>query len=148
MRSSRRCDTKLDAFDSRDLITMIVESLVGLSLVLNVSLESRTAYMAAPLASPDVSIRKKETALLPLVNRATTCIVHRVFADPRYGRARPAEINDLIIDSIPACAAPVRAMIEAHDKLYGRGSGEAFLLGPYLDVLPAAIIKQAGIRAP
>jgi len=127
---------------------MIVESLVGLSLVLNVSLESRTALMAAPRVVPELSARQKETSLLPLVNRATDCIVRRVFADPRYGTARPAEINDLIIDSIPACAAPVRAMIEAHDKLYGRGSGEAFLLGPYLDVLPSAIVRQAGVRTP
>ena len=127
---------------------MIVESLVGLSLVLNVSLESRTAFMAAPLATPAVSTRCKETLLLPLVGRATDCIVRRVFADPRYGRAQAAEINDLIIDSIPACATPVRAMIEAHDRLYGSGSGEAFLLGPYLDVLPSAIMKQAGVRTP
>jgi hypothetical protein len=127
---------------------MIVESLVGLSLVLNVSLESRTAFMAARPVIPEVSIRQKETVLLPLVNRATNCIVRQVFADPRYGHAQPAEINDLIIDSIPACAAPVRAMIEAHDRLYGRGSGEAFLLGPYLDVLPSAIVKRVGIRTP
>lgn len=127
---------------------MIVESLVGLSLVLNVSLESRTAFTAAPLTMPDVSVRQKEADLLPLVKRATDCIVHRVFADPRYGSVRPADINDLIIDSIPACATPVRAMIDAHDRLYGRGSGEAFLLGPYLDVLPSAIVKQAGIKSP
>ena len=127
---------------------MIVESLVGLSLVLNVSLESRTALVAPPRTGPELSIRQKETTLLPLVGRATDCIVRRVFADPRYGTAQAAEINDLIIDSIPACAAPVRAMIEAHDKLYGRGSGEAFLLGPYLDVLPSAIIKQAGVKSP
>lgn len=127
---------------------MIVESLLGLSLVLNVSLESRTALMAMPRVVPELSARQKETSLLPLVNRATDCIVRRVFADPRYGTAQPAEINDLIIDSIPACAAAVRAMIVAHDKLYGRGSGEAFLLGPYLDVLPSAIVKQAGVRSP
>lgn len=127
---------------------MIVESLVGLSLVLNVSLESRAALMVAPRVIPELSARQKETSLLPLVNRATNCIVRQVFADPRYRTARATEINDLIIDSIPACADPVRAMIAAHDRLYGRGSGEAFLLGPYLDVLPSAIIRQAGVRAP
>ena len=36
-------------------------------------------------------------------------------------------------------------MIDAHDRMYGTGSGEAFLLGPYLDVLPAAVIKQVRI---
>jgi len=36
-------------------------------------------------------------------------------------------------------------MIDAHDRMYGAGSGEALLLGPYLDVLPAAVINQVGV---
>lgn len=131
---------------------MIVESLFGLSLVLGspaitVSLDGRTDLAFAPAPIPDVSMRQKETALLPLVRRATECIVRRVSSDPRYdGDVRAAAINDLIIDSIPACAKPVQAMIETHDSLYGAGSGEAFLLGPYLDVLPSAIVKQIKVR--
>jgi len=127
---------------------MIVVSLIGLSLVLGshantVSLDGRTDLASAPAPMPDISMRQKETALLPLVQRATACIARKVSSDPRYdGDVRPAAINDLIIDSIPACARPVRAMIETYDQLYGRGSGEAFLLGPYLDVLPSAIVKQ------
>jgi hypothetical protein len=131
---------------------MIVESLFGLSLVLSspvtpVALARGTEMAMAPAPLPDVSMRKKETALLPLVRRATECIVGKISSDPRYdGDIRPSTINDLIIDSIPACAGPVRAMIEAHDRLYGSGSGEAFLLGPYLDVLPSAIVKQVKVR--
>jgi len=30
--------------------------------------------------------------------------------------------------------------------MYGNGSGEAFLLGPYLDVLPGAVVKQVKVR--
>ena len=54
-----------------------------------------------------------------------------------------------------ACVGPVRAMIDAHDRLYGSGShdrlygsgsGEAFLLGPYLDILPAVVVGQ--VKAP
>jgi hypothetical protein len=37
-------------------------------------------------------------------------------------------------------------MIDAHDRLYGIGSGEAFLLGPYLDVLPSAVAKQVKVK--
>ena len=75
--------------------------------------------------------------------------MRKVTADPRYSTdMRPDEINDLIVDSISACARPVRAMIDAHDRMYGNGSGEAFLLGPYLDVLPAAVVKQVRVRAP
>jgi hypothetical protein len=32
--------------------------------------------------------------------------------------------------------------------MYGSGSGEAFLLGPYLDVLPSAVVQQVRIKTP
>lgn len=122
---------------------MIVKSLVGLSLVLSVSLDVEMPKPPAAVAWNHFSARHIEAALLPLVQRATVCIVRRVSADPRYtGDTGADEINQLIIDSITACARPVQAMIRAHDRMYGDGSGEAFLLGPYLDVLPAAVVKQ------
>ncbi len=130
---------------------MIVESLFGLSLILSplttVALERGTDVAMAPAPLPEVSMRQKESTLLPLVRRATECIIRQVSSDPRYdGDIRGEAINDLILDSIPACARPVRDMVDTHDKLYGTGSGEAFLLGPYLDVLPSAIVKQAKVR--
>jgi hypothetical protein len=79
--------------------------------------------------------------------RATDCIVRKVSADKRYGaNIRPSGINDVIVDSISACARPVRAMVDAHNRMYGDGSGEAFLLGPYLDVLPAAVLQQVRVK--
>ncbi len=127
---------------------MILELLFGLSLVLNVSLDTATPP-ADPAAWLQLSVRQKDAALLPLVRRATECIVRKVSADPRYSaEMRPDAFNDLIVDSIAACGRPVRAMIDAHDRMYGTGSGEAFLLGPYLDVLPSAVVKQVRIRTP
>lgn len=126
---------------------MIVKSLLGLSLVLNVSLDVQTPMPASPAAWSQLSVRQKEAALLPLVQRATDCIVRKVSADRRYSSdIRPSHINDLIVDSISACARPVRAMIDAHNRMYGDGTGEAFLLGPYLDVLPAAVVKQVKVK--
>jgi hypothetical protein len=127
---------------------MILETLFGLSLVMNVSLDTQVPA-ADPAAWMQMSVRQKDAALLPLVQRATECIVHRVSADPRYqAELRPDEINDLIVDSIAACQRPVRAMINAHDRMYGYGSGEAFLLGPYLDVLPSAVVRQVRVKVP
>ena len=127
---------------------MIVESLLGLSLVLNVSLDAQTPPPDDAAAWTQLSVREKETALLPLVLRATDCIMRKVSADRRYyGDVRPAVVNDIIVDSIGACARPVRAMIDAHDRMYGYGTGEAFLLGPYLDVLPAAVVKQVKVKS-
>jgi hypothetical protein len=126
---------------------MIVKSLLGLSLVLNVSLDVQTPMPANPAAWSQLSVPQKEAALLPLVLRATDCIVRKVSADRRYSSdIRPSDINDLIVDSISACARPVRAMIDAHNRMYGDGTGEAFLLGPYLDVLPAAVVKQVKVK--
>jgi len=121
---------------------MILKPLLGLSLVIAVSLDTKVPP-PNPAAWTQLSVRQKDAALLPLVQRATECIVHQVSADPRYkAELRPDEINDLIVDSISACKRPVRAMIDAHDRMYGYGSGEAFLLGPYLDVLPSAVVRQ------
>jgi hypothetical protein len=127
---------------------MILETLFGLSLVMPVSLDTEVPA-ADPAVWMQMSVRQKDAALLPLVQRATECIVHQVSADPRYKtELRPDEINDLIVDSIASCERPVRAMISAHDRMYGNGSGEAFLLGPYLDVLPAAVVRQVRVKVP
>jgi hypothetical protein len=32
-------------------------------------------------------------------------------------------------------------MIDAHDRLFGAGSGEAFFMGPYLEGLPLTVDK-------
>jgi hypothetical protein len=34
-------------------------------------------------------------------------------------------------------------MIDAYDRYFGDGTGQAFFMGPYLDVLPAAVTKWA-----
>lgn len=126
---------------------MILESIFGLSLVLNVSLDAQTPLRTDRAGWQQLSAPQRQAALLPLVQRATDCIVQQVGIDPRYAiDLRPNEINDLIIDSISACSGAVRAMIDAHDRMYGLGSGEAFLLGPYLDVLPSAGVRQVGSR--
>jgi hypothetical protein len=128
---------------------MILETLFGMSLVLNVSLDTQMSPSSDPASWLQMSVRQKDASLLPLIRHATDCVVRKVVADPRYSaEMRPGDINDLIVDSIAACARPVRVMIDAHDRMYGIGSGEAFLLGPYLDVLPSAVVKQVRVKMP
>lgn len=127
---------------------MIIESLVGLSLVLNVSFVNPAPTVSDRTAWLQMPVPQRDAALLPLVQQATDCILGKAFANPRYhADMRPDEINDVIVDAIAACGGAVRAMIRAHDRMYGKGSGEAFLLGPYLDVLPAAMTQPLRARA-
>jgi hypothetical protein len=117
---------------------MLLAPLFGATLVFAVATE--------PLdnagAPTQLSLQQKMAATDPLVRTATDCIVHAVTTDPRYG-AKTAALGDLIVDSMPTCLTPVRAMINAYDHYYGDGSGEAFFMGPYLDVLPKAVVEWA-----
>ena len=127
---------------------MILESVFGLSLVLNVSLDTHIPHRPPASAWSQLSAAERQAKLLPLVARATDCILRRIADDPRDGpNLRPDEINDLIAGALRGCARPLRAMIDMHDRLYGEGSGEAFLLGPYLDVLPSAVVRQVRMKS-
>jgi hypothetical protein len=92
---------------------------------------------------PTLTAQQKVAATAPLVRSATECIMRAVVANPRYGTEPAAALGDLIVASMPSCVTPVRAMIDAYDRYFGQGSGEAFFMGPYLDVLPKAVTEGA-----
>jgi hypothetical protein len=117
---------------------MIVAPLVGAALLVAVA----TRAVNGPAPQAQQSGQPKIAATEPLVRSATECIVRAVIADPRY-RDDSRALGDLIVDSVPACLTPVHAMIDAYDRYYGEGSGEAFFMGPYLDVLPKAVVAGA-----
>jgi hypothetical protein len=116
---------------------MIVARLLGAALVVNVA----TSPLTGPAAGEaNLTLQQKAAATEPLVRSATDCIVHAVMSDPRFAAEPHAAVGDLIVESIRSCRTPVRAMIDAYDRYYGEGSGEAFFMGPYLDVLPKAVL--------
>jgi hypothetical protein len=118
---------------------MIIAPLAGIALVVSVA--------TGPITEPDnapvqMSLQQKNAAIHSLAHSATECIVQAVAADPRFGkRAANINISDLIVDSIPSCTRPLHAMIDAYDRYFGEGAGEAFFMGPYLDKLPVAVSK-------
>jgi hypothetical protein len=89
-----------------------------------------------------LTAQEKVAATEPAIRSATDCIARTVVSDPRY-RTERGSLGDLIVASVPACVTPVRAMIDTYDRYYGEGTGEAFFMGPYLDVLPKAVIDSA-----
>jgi hypothetical protein len=121
---------------------MILAPLAGTAMLIAVA----TGPLDDPMGLDHLSPRQKDAATDTLVKSATDCIVHAVFADPRYSATRTAELGDLIVASMPSCVTPVRAMIDGYDQYYGEGSGEAFFMGPYLDALPKFVV-EAGKKA-
>ena len=118
---------------------MFLAPLAAAALLVGVAI----APDAKPSLSPTLSMQQKSAAVQPLMRSATECIARIVGSDPRFGQPN-ADLGDLIVDSMPHCAAQVRAMIEAYDRYFGEGEdgeGEAFFMGPYLDVLPSAVSK-------
>jgi hypothetical protein len=123
---------------------MIFAPLAGFALVMTIA--TGPVDNADP-TSLQMSTREKSAAIQPLVQRATDCIASRVAADPHSARdIANGKLGDLIVDSVPPCIEAVRAMIDAHDRYFGDGTGEVFFMGPYLDVLPTAVTRQ--VKAP
>ena len=124
---------------------MILSKLAAASLIVSVA--------AGPTLEPDganvrLSLQQKNAAVQALMRSATECIARNVASHPRFSKQVPhAELGDLIVASVPNCVGPVRAMIDAYDRFFGDGSGEAFFMGPYLDTLPAAVTTLAVDRA-
>ena len=116
---------------------MILSHLAAATLVVAVS--------AGPLAEPSVgrlSVQQRDAASRVFMRSATDCIVRSVAADTRFQKDDPsANLGDLIVDAVPTCLRPLRAMIDAHDRYFGEGSGEEFFMGVYLDALPSAVIR-------
>jgi hypothetical protein len=113
---------------------MILAPLAAVTLVVSVATTPMTDLNAAPA----MSLQQKSAAVQPLLRSATECIARTVNADPRL-RQQGNDLGDLIVDSMATCMPYVRAMIAAYDRYFGEGAGEAFFMGPYLDVLPTAV---------
>ena len=118
---------------------MILALLVGTAI----AVAAVTGPFDDSAAPPTLTVQQKMAVTGPLVRSATECIVRAVVRNPQYGADPAVALNDLIVASMPACVTPVRAMIDAYDRYYGQGTGEAFFMGPYLDVLPKAIVEGA-----
>jgi hypothetical protein len=119
---------------------MIIAALVAASIVLPAAADTRGTWPPAGNGLRHMSAQQKLAVIRPLVEIANECIARRVTGDPRFTTlAQAGEINGLIVDSVPSCVEAMRALIDAHDRLFGEGAGESYFMGPYLDALPGAV---------
>jgi hypothetical protein len=122
---------------------MIAGAFFGLSLVTLAAVEPFQPPLEFGSARMQMSLQQKNAVIQPLMRSATDCIVRAVVSDPKFQNTmQPGDINELIVKSMDVCIEPMRTMIEAHDRLFGQGSGEAFFMGPYLEILPKAVTRQ------
>jgi hypothetical protein len=116
---------------------MFAGALVAVSLVLNASvLPGMLERELQPELPARLTDQQKEAVMVPLIRSTTDCVCRAVAADPRLGAT---SFGDLIVESFTSCVAPVRALIDAHDRMFGQGTGEQFFMGPYLDELPSVV---------
>ena len=116
-------------------------ALVAASLVVPAAIDA-LPRSPSNVGLPHMTSQQKLAVIRPLETRANECIARQVTADPRFpSLAQAGDVNELIVESVPSCFEAMRAMIEAHDRLFGEGAGESFFMGPYLDGLPAAVHK-------
>lgn len=81
--------------------------------------------------------------LTRLVNDAQACILQKVGDDPSFRDAlRVGRVGDLIVAAFQPCWPAVDALITAHDRHFGTGSGESFVTGPFLDDIPRVIERR------
>ena len=121
---------------------MVLAALVAASLIVPAATDAGASWPPATdrAGASHMSVQQKRAVVRPLVNSANECIARTVFSDPRFKAvAHAAAVNDLIVESVPTCLEAVRAMIDAHDRLFGEGAGETYFVGPYLDALPGAV---------
>jgi hypothetical protein len=122
---------------------MIVAMLLAGSLLVPAAADPGTTWPPvgdhAGAALRHMSVQQKKAVISPLEVTANRCIAGHVATDSRFRTASAADVNDLIVESVPSCLTAVRALIDAHDRLFGEGAGETYFMGPFLDALPTAV---------
>jgi len=122
---------------------MIAAALLSLSLAVSTTYEPEDlAPNTYARALAQMTPQQKFATLRPLVRSANDCVIHAIEADPRFRSVAATDMNELIVSSMAPCAEAMRSMIDAHDRLFGEGSEEAFFMGPYLEGLPLTINKM------
>src|SRR3954451_8907686 len=119
---------------------------VGAILLRSVVLMIALVSLALPdLAQGDLNKTQKRKALLPAVRATTECIAQEILRSPTaLSYARQNKWFETVQSVPEACKAFGSTLIAEHDRLYGPGTGKAFVEGPYASDLPRAL--KARIR--
>lgn len=88
---------------------------------------------------------RKWRELLPTVRATTDCIAQGIVASPTaLSQARQDNWLEAVKSMQGDCSDVGRTLIAEHDRLYGPGTGKAFVEGPYASDLPRALNARIG----
>jgi hypothetical protein len=88
---------------------------------------------------------RKWRELLPTVRATTDCIAQGIVASPTaLSQARQDNWLEAVKSMQGDCSDVGRTLIAEHDRLYGPGTGKAFVEGPYASDLPRALKARIG----
>jgi len=84
------------------------------------------------------------------VKAATDCVAAAALNNPEittfYRENRLRDVTNWIVLRSSACDNPLNAMRLLHDRIYGQGTGQAFLRGDYLNDLPRAVGERIKVE--
>jgi uncharacterized protein YgiM (DUF1202 family) len=102
-----------------------------------------TLGIAAMLLASTALAKERSELEKSSIKAATDCVAKAALNSPNitklYREDRLDDVTNWIVLKSNACDNPIRSMRLLHDRLYGAGTGRAFLLGDYLNDLPRAV---------
>ena len=105
-----------------------------------------TLGLAVILVGSTALAKPRSELEIASIKAASDCIAAAALNNPNittlYRENRLKEATNWIVLQSKACANQLTAMRLLHEQLYGRGTGQAFLFGPYLDDLPRAVRER------
>ena len=111
-------------------------------LVLSEASSAARAQSAPPGSAPPTEGQKREFNR-SYVQAATDCIARAIAADnAAMGHALGERWSEAVAATGATCRDPLARMTVQHDRLYGEGTGDAFLKDTYFVDLPRALLLR------
>src|SRR5690348_14360720 len=116
--------------------------------VIGITLSSAALAQTAPvdLSPPPLTEAQKRKMLLPYIRAVTDCVARGIGTNQTaMYYARQDRWPDAIKNMSGSCREEAVPLIEAHDRLYGAGTGQVFFNGPYIADLPRALSARLSV---
>ena len=85
----------------------------------------------------------RRRVVAPLIRKLTDCVAHGAVDDPSVLNAyRYGGLSGALSRHLGDCRDAVSVLLETYESVYGEGTAEEFIKGPYLADLPRAVLAR------